>query len=165
LTSNPKPASISILQEAFSGPWEAYIPASPEGPDAGVEASGALSVTESTPAKASPTKGLIRRGFFGPKADSTPLVVLKEKSLSSKGRDPIPEQGLFRWGFLGVSFDPSPLLVEASIQGSKGDPSAASSTRLCEATEPGCPSPTSKTQRVYSRRVKDGIAKQLPSTL
>jgi hypothetical protein len=92
-------------------------------------------------------------------------VVLKEKPLSSKGKEPIPEQGLFHRGFLGVSSDPPPFSVESSIQGSKGDHSAASSTRLCEATELGRHSPASKSQRVYFRRVKDGIAKQLPPPL
>jgi hypothetical protein len=156
--SNPKPASISILQEAFSILWEVDVSASPEGFDAGVEASEDSLVIKTTPAKASLAKGLIWRGFFGSKAVSTPPVVLKEKPLSSKGMEPIPEEGLFCRRFLGVSSDPPPLSMESSIQGSKGDHSAASSTRLCEATELGHHSPASKSQRVYSRRVKDGIA-------
>ena len=51
----------------------------------------------------SPAKSLIRRGFFGPRAVSPSPVVLKEVSLSSKGKDPIPEIGLICWGFLGSS--------------------------------------------------------------
>ena len=160
-TSNPKLASVSIMQEAFV-PWEVDIPASPEGSDVGVEASEDSPVMKTIPAKASPTKGLIKHGFFGPKAVSTPLVVLKEKSLSSKGKGPILDQGLFHRGFLGVSSDPLPLSVESSIQGSKGD---HSSTCLCEATELDHLSLAAKSQRVYSRRVKDGIAKQLPPPL
>ena len=76
VTSNPKPASISIMQEAFFVPWEVDIPASPEGFDAGVEAFEDSPVMQTTPDKAFPAKGLIRRGFFGPKAVSTPPVVL-----------------------------------------------------------------------------------------
>ncbi|KAE7997888.1 hypothetical protein FH972_002481 [Carpinus fangiana] len=95
-----------------------------------LKASEELPMIETTPTKASLAKGLIRRGFFGPKAVSTPPVVLKEKPLSSKGKEPIPEQGLFCRGFLGVSSNPPLLSVESSIQGSKGDHSAASSTRL-----------------------------------
>ena len=59
-------------------------------------------------------------------------------------------------------FVDSPLLsVESSIQGSRGDHSAVSSTCLCEVMELGCHSPVSKPQWVYSRRVKDGIPKQM----
>jgi hypothetical protein len=56
VTLNPKPASISILQEAFSIPWEVDVSASPEGSDAdaGVEASKDSPVTETTTTKASP---------------------------------------------------------------------------------------------------------------
>ena len=56
---------------------------------------------------------------------------------------------------------PPPLSVESSNQGSKGYHSAASSTCHCEVTELGLHSPASKSQRVYSRRVKDEIVKQL----
>ena len=52
----------------------------------------------------SPAKDLIRHGFFGPRAVSPSLAVLKEASLSSKGKDPILELGLIRQGFLGSIF-------------------------------------------------------------
>ena len=61
------------------------VPASLGGSYAGVEASEDSLVTETTPAKASLVKGLIRPRFFGLKPVSTPPVVLKEKSLSSEG--------------------------------------------------------------------------------
>jgi hypothetical protein len=52
--------------------------------------------------------------------------------------------------------------VESSNLGSKVDHFAASSSHLCETTELGLHSPASKSQRVYSRRVKEEeIAKQL----
>ena len=91
------------------------IPASPEGSDAGVEAFEDSLVMETTHAKASSVIDLIWRGFFGPKAVSIPPVVLKEKSLSSKGKEATLEQGLFRREFLGVSSNPPLLLVESSI--------------------------------------------------
>ena len=58
----------------------------------------------------------------------------------------------------GIAKQVPPLLsVGSSNQGSKGDLSAVSSTCHCEATKLGRHSPASKSQRVYSRRLKDEL--------
>jgi hypothetical protein len=85
---------LSILKEAFSVPWEVDALASPLCRDWEVTFSGVEETQVVCPS--SPVKVLLRRGFFGPRAASPSLVVLKEASLSSKGKDPILEFGLIR---------------------------------------------------------------------
>jgi hypothetical protein len=65
----------------------------------------------------SPAKGLLRHGYFGPKAASPSPVVLKEASLSSMWKDPIPEVGLTHRGYLGSSFVSPSLPVVLPIFG------------------------------------------------
>ena len=97
---------LSFLKEAFFVPWEVDSPASPLCRDRKVPFSGVEEIVHPS----SPVKCLIRRGFFGLRAVSPSPVVLKEASLSSKGKDPILEIGLIRRGFLG-SISVSPILL------------------------------------------------------
>jgi hypothetical protein len=169
---------LSILKEAFSVPWEVDAPASPLCRDWEVTFFGVEETQVVCPS--SPVKGLLRRGFFGSRAAFPSLVVLKEPSLSSKGKDPIPEFGLIRRGFLGSSSISPYLLVVSPIIGvaELGIHSlvAASlpSSQVCTSFLTISPSDgaavmenrkenssVSTSQLWYTRRVKEKVAKQL----
>ena len=174
---------LSILKEAFSVPWEVDVLASPICKDREDTSSGVEDTQVVSPS--SLAKSLIRRGFFGPRAVSPSLVVLKEVILSSKGKDPIPEFGLIRRGFLGSgSVSPSlPVVSSTSGVAELGlqSPAAASlpSSHVCTSfstislsdgaammesrRESGIPikSFVSMSQLWYTRWVKEKVAKQL----
>jgi hypothetical protein len=73
---------LFVLKEAFSVPWEVDSPASPLCRDREVPFSGVEEIVHPS----SLAKGLIQRGFFGLRVVSPSLVVLKDASLSSKGK-------------------------------------------------------------------------------
>jgi hypothetical protein len=129
----------------------------------------------------SPAKSLIQRGFFGPRAVSPSSMVLKEVSLSSKGKDPTPEIGLMCRGFLGLSSVSSSLPVVSPTRGVAElgiqSPAVAllPSSQVCSSfstlsdgaavmeswRERGTPikSSVSTSQLWYPRRVKEKVAK------
>jgi hypothetical protein len=127
-------------------------------------------VTEETLVKAdqipSSAKGLIKRGFFGPRAIPPSLLVVIEASMSSQGQEeghvkadkiPVLEKDLIRQGCSGSKIASPPMPVEVV-------PSSASLTSgVAELGIRNSPlhSPMSKSQLCYSRRVKEKVAKQL----
>jgi hypothetical protein len=96
-----------------------------------------------------PAKNLIRRGFFGLRAVSPPLVVLKEVLPMLKGKDPTPK--------VGSSF--VVVVLPSSQACSSFDGAAVMEPRR----ESGTPinSSVSMSQLWYTRRVKEKVAKQL----
>lgn len=86
--------STSVSQVAFSVPFVVDFPVSPLSRDRDDSFFGEVDsvyspATEETLVKAdripSPAKGLIRWGFFGPRAVSPSSSVVKEASMSSQG--------------------------------------------------------------------------------
>jgi hypothetical protein len=163
---------LSVLKEAFSIPWEVDALASPLCRDREVTFSR---VEETQVVPPSPAKGLLRRGFFGPRAASPSPVVLKEASLSSMGKDLIPEFGLIRWGFLGSSSVSSSLpvvlpiigvaelvihsLAAASLPSSQVCTSLSDGVAVLETRKNPFNSSVSTSQLWYSWRVKEKVAK------
>ena len=84
--------------------------------------------------------------------------------MSSKGKDPLMENGLLRRGILGLNFASSSLLEKSSKQDAKiddGEVLVCSTVSSNGAVELGLNPFVSKSQLVYSWRVKDEVAKQL----
>jgi hypothetical protein len=125
-------------------------------------------VTEETLVKAdqipSSAKGLIKQGFFGPRAiPPSPLVVM-EASMSSQGQEeghvkadkiPVLEKDLIRQGCIGSKIASPPMPV-APLSASLTSGAAELGIRNSPLH-----SPVSKSQLCYSRRVKEKVAKQL----
>jgi hypothetical protein len=154
-----KQVSNSISHEAFLFPWEEDFPTSPweEASRSGVADTVKVPVSEVITAKAicGPFKALslICRGFFGPRAVSSSPSGDKKASLSSKGKDPCPEKALLRRGFFGLN------PISSSLPEKSSKEVVCSIVWSLGAVEVGLNPPVSKSQLVYSRRVKDEVAK------
>jgi hypothetical protein len=138
------------LKEVFTVPWEVDEPVSPPYRDKEVTSSRAEDNQVDEPVRPSaPTKSLIRRGFFGPRAAPPPPVVLKEVLPMHKGKVPIPKVGSSSVAAVWPS----------SLVSSSSDGAAVKETRR----ESGTPtnSSVSLSQLWYTRRVKEKVAKQL----
>ena len=84
--------------------------------------------------------------------------------MSSKGKDPLPENGLLSRGFLGSNSAASSSLEKSPKQDAKiddGEVLVCSTILSNGAVELGLNRHVSKSQLVYSRMVKDQVAKQL----
>jgi hypothetical protein len=114
-------------------------------------------VSEASLAKAvrSPSQApsLIRWGIFGTRAVSPSPSRVKEASLSSKGKDPLPENGMLHQGFLWSNSASSSLLEKSSKQDAEiddGEVRVCSTVSSNGAVELGLNNPVSKSQLVYS---------------
>ena len=126
LLSESKPMSNSVLAASFV-PCAVDFPASPLCRDREDSFSGPADsvfspVTKETLVKAdripSLAKGLIRRGFFSPRAVPPSSLVVMEASMSSQGKEevpvkadkiPVPEKGLIHQGCFGSKIASPPM--------------------------------------------------------
>jgi hypothetical protein len=146
-SSRPVDRLGASLKEVFAVPWEMEEPVSPSCRDNEVTSSGVEDIQVVRPS--APAKSLIWRGFLGPRAVSSPPVVLKEVLPVLKGKVPTPEEG--------SSSGATVLLLSLVCLSSDGD--AVMEPRR----ESGIPSNSSisMSQLWYTRRVKEKVAKQL----
>jgi hypothetical protein len=135
------------LKEVFAVPWEVDEPVSPSCRDNEVTKSGEEDIQVVRPS--APAKSLIQRGFFGSRAVSPPLVVLKEVLPVLKGKDPTPEVGS---SSVATGLPPSQVC-------SSSDGAAVMEPRRGSGTPSH--SSASMSQLWCTRRVKEKVAKQL----
>jgi hypothetical protein len=136
-----------LLEEVFALPWEVEVPVSPSCRIEEVHSSGVKS--------SAPAKSLLRRGFLGPRAKSSPpTVVSKEVLPVIKGKDSSLEVGS------SVPATSVPVISPGTV--------VLPSTQVCSSsggtvvTEPiPINSSISLSQGWYNRRVKEKAAKQL----
>jgi hypothetical protein len=137
------------LKEVFATPWEVDEPVSPSSPscrDNEVTSFGAENLQVVHPSTLA--KSLLRRGFLGSRAVSSPPVV-KEVLQVRKGKDPTPEEG---------SSSGATILLSAQVY-SSSDGAAVMEPRRENSTPSN--SSVSMSQLWYTRRVKEKVAKQL----
>jgi hypothetical protein len=136
-----------LLREVFTIPWEVDEPVSTSYRDNEVTSSGAEDIQVVCPS--APTKSLIQRGFFGSRAISPPLVVMKEVLLVLKRKDPTMKVG----SSSVATILPSSQVCSYSDGASMVEPKRESGTPSN--------SSVSMSQLWYTLRVKEKVAKQL----